>query len=347
MAPGGLSNKGTSIAKKNQAPEKNSAAQKKITDKAKLTALSSAFLSAKAAAKSAAAVAESTAAAADLAATALRKHRIGVFTERLDEFDLRPSSSNLKTRVHTLVNSACTSEDECVGCFALEQYEKFILLKAVNADHYATILSPSPMIDNIWRLHVLDTRSYLVMNQALFPRELGDEEQKFIHRDPNGGNDIAAHAVRIASTKREYEAYFGALGDHDSLKRLALNGKIWNFKSAPDWDDEESEEEESEKEEGEEEESEEDESEEEKAYHSLITVYVKTITGKMVTISINLSDPCKKIYQLVQASQGIPIDQMRLDFGLTKLADKSNATVHSHGIVEGSVIDLILKLRGC
>ena len=42
----------------------------------------------------------------------------------------------------------------------LEDFKRFLALKAANKDFYAALLSPSPRVDELWHAFILDTLAY-------------------------------------------------------------------------------------------------------------------------------------------------------------------------------------------
>jgi len=79
-------------------------------------------------------------------------------------------------------------------------YAKFIALKVLSGDFGACLLSPSPMIDRMWHLHILDTKSYSDFCKSIFP-PIGP----LIHHDPLGKYSPEDEKnERIANTKSAY-----------------------------------------------------------------------------------------------------------------------------------------------
>jgi hypothetical protein len=279
---------------------------------------------AKAAASVALQAAESAKTAALFAAAAKKEHQISVYEERLDALDL--SASPLKASVHEYISgiSIAAFSGICVPCAALEEYERFIILKAINCDWLDTKLSSSPIVDEIWKLHLIDSHSYLAMNRALFPREEFEGEQKFLHRNSSGGDDFAARAVRIASTKRESEQCF-ELGKLDADR---LTKCIWNF------------------EEKEEEEEKKEEEEEEKETQSIIQVFVTGLVGNTMCFSINVFKPMSTFVAEVAAKTGIPVDMIRLRYGGKTIHGNTTQTTRDLGISKDSTLYSALNFRG-
>jgi hypothetical protein len=211
--------KGSAVVKKEQASAATFAAKRAqelaLTIKWR-NATTSANLAIHAAAHAKVA-AEAADAAAKAAIVALRKHRIGDFAGRLNTADLnflQPLINNSQSSMF-----GCTSM--AIKVNALNEYKKFILLKAVDNDLFGTKLLPSPMIDEIWKLHIHETLAYLSMNKALFPREEGDAEQKMIHHTSSDHSDFASHSLYKTRTRSSYRNYFG---DFDSMAET-----IWSY----------------------------------------------------------------------------------------------------------------------
>jgi hypothetical protein len=81
-----------------------------------------------------------------------------------------------------------------------KEYCHFIELKITMGDYDALILSPSPFVDSMWHLHILDTRRYSGMCSKL---------PSFIHHDPDAGKDPEARRKRYNNTLFAYRARFG------------------------------------------------------------------------------------------------------------------------------------------
>ena len=88
----------------------------------------------------------------------------------------------------------------------LAAYQQFLELKINTADFDASILSPPLLVDEMWHLHVLDTKRYKRDCEAMVGRR---GPATFIHHDADGDEDTAARNARVAATKLAYRSRFG------------------------------------------------------------------------------------------------------------------------------------------
>ena len=191
----------------------------------------------------------------------------------------------------------------------LVAYKQFLVIKVEGDDFDAMKFSPPPLVDEMWHLHVLDTRHYTDACLGTFGR--------IMHHDPDGGADPAARNARIGATHVALTRLFGTAYDTGIWRWNAPPTKASGRVSPSTADD---------------------------GVESL-TIVLRSLTGDVTSFKVKTTTTFDKVFNAYAKRRGAESDSFRFIFGDQSILE--DQTPWDLDMSDGATIYAIQQLRGC